>query len=161
MSEPRSKRSRKKKLWAGLGLLAVAGALAWLIGGGLKDNLVYYLTPSELQARGVSAYGEAVRLGGQVKPGSVHWNASDHDLRFVVTDGKTQIPVHSTGSPPSMFQEGIGVVVEGKFDSNGVFQSDNLMVKHSNEYHPPTKGESPRETFKTLMPGNGASGGQK
>lgn len=158
MSEHRSKRSGKKKLWAGLGLLAVVGALALLIGGGLKDNLVYFLTPTELEARGASAYGEAIRLGGQVKPGSVHWNADHHDLRFVVTDGKTQIPVHSTGSPPSMFQEGIGVVVEGKFDSNGTFQSDNLMVKHSNEYHPPTKGESPRETFKTLMPGNGTSG---
>jgi len=160
VSEHREKRKpRRGKLWAGLGLVAVAGALVWLIGGGLKDNLVYFLTPSELQARGASAYGQAIRLGGQVEPGSVHWNADAHDLRFVVTDGKTKIQVHSTGSPPSMFQEGIGVVVEGKFASDGVFQSDNLMVKHSNEYHPPTKGESPRETFKTLLPASGGDGG--
>jgi cytochrome c-type biogenesis protein CcmE len=156
--ENRSRKSRKR-LWAGLGLLAVAGALVLLVRGGLKDNLVYFLTPTELQARGASAYGEAIRLGGQVEPGTVQWNADAHDLRFIVTDGKTKIPVHSTGTPPSMFQAGIGVVVEGKFAPDGIFQSDNLMVKHSNEYHPPTKGESPRETFKTLLPGNGSGGG--
>lgn len=160
MSGHRKKGSTRKKLWAGAGLLAVAAALVLLVGGGLKDNVVYFLTPSELEARGTSAVGEAVRLGGQVETGSVKWNADAHDLRFVVTDGKTQIPVHSTGAPPSMFQEGMGVVVEGHFGPDGVFQSDNLMVKHSNEYHPPAKGESPDETFKTLMQKSGSDGGE-
>jgi len=159
VSGHRMKSSTRKKIWAGVGLAAVAVALVLLVGGGLKDNVVYFLTPSELEARGTSAVGEAVRLGGQVEEGSVRWDADAHDLRFVVTDGKTQIPVHSTGAPPSMFQEGMGVVVEGHFGSNGVFQSDNLMVKHSNEYHPPGKGESPRETFQTLMQNGGSAGG--
>lgn len=160
MSAHRRKGSARKKLWAGAGLAAVAVALVLLVGGGLKDNVVYFLTPSELEARGTSAVGEAVRLGGQVEKGSVKWNADARDLRFVVTDGKTQIPVHSTGAPPSMFQEGIGVVVEGQFGADGVFQSDNLMVKHSNEYRPPGKGQSPDETFKTLMQKSGSGGGE-
>jgi cytochrome c-type biogenesis protein CcmE len=54
-----------------------------------------------------------------------------------------------------MFRDGMGVVVEGRYHPDGVFQSTNLIVKHSNEYRPPKPGESPQETYKTLMKGAG------
>jgi cytochrome c-type biogenesis protein CcmE len=79
------------------------------------------------------------------------WDASTLDLRFTVTDGTKDIPVHSTGAPPQMFRDGMGVIVEGRFGQAGVFQATNLMVKHSNEYRAPKPGEEAHEKYKTLM----------
>lgn len=138
-------------MWMGLGLLAIVGALTLLIGGGLRENVVYFLTPSELQARGAAAYDQPLRLGGQVKPGSVEWEAESRDLRFVLQDEEAEVPVHSTGAPPAMFKEGMGVVVEGRYSPDGVFQSDNVMVKHSNEYSPPKDGTHPEEAYRSLI----------
>lgn len=152
-------KTSNRKLWAGAGLLAVVGALALLIGGGLKENVVFFVTPSELQARGAEARDRPVRLGGQVKPGSVDWDAEATDLRFVLQDDSAEVRVRSDGAPPAMFEEGIGVVVEGRYGSDGVFRSDRVMVKHSNEYSPPHEGRSAGEMFETLEPRDGESGG--
>ena len=103
--------SSSKKIWAGLGILAILGSLAFLIAGGLKENVVYFLTPSELLARGSEVVDQPLRLGGQVKPGSLQWDAEAMDLRFVVQDSLKEVQVRSTGAPPSMFQEGAGVIM--------------------------------------------------
>lgn len=142
----------RRRIWAGLGLAAVVGALALLITGGLSDNVVYFLTPSELEARGADVVGDPVRLGGQVKPGTVRWDAAETDLRFVLQDDGSEVTVHSRSAPPAMFREGTGVVVEGSYGSDGVFRSDRVMVKHSNEYSPPEDGHTPAEAYRTLEP---------
>jgi cytochrome c-type biogenesis protein CcmE len=131
-------------------LIVILSAFGYLMYGGIGENIVYFLTPKELIARGTNAYDVPVRLGGQVVPGSVKWNAEALDLRFSVTDGDHVIPVHSTGAPPQMFRDGIGVVVEGRYKS-GTFESTNLMVKHSNEYRAPKDGERPRDMYKSLL----------
>jgi len=146
--------TKTKKIWAGLGLLAICGAIAMLIAGGLSSNVVYFLTPSELKAELSERSGDIVdqplRLGGQVKPGSLTWDAELLDLRFVVQDSLGEVPVRSSGAPPAMFKEGIGVVVEGRYTSAGVFESTNLMVKHSNEYEPP-HGDKPQQMYESLI----------
>ncbi|MEP6989352.1 MAG: cytochrome c maturation protein CcmE [bacterium] len=134
-----------------VGLVVIVAAFAYLIYGGLDKNVVYFLTPKELLAKGTDGVDVPVRLGGQVKPGSVKWNDASLDLNFVVTDGKGEIPVHSRGAPPQMFRDGMGVVVEGRYHGDGVFSSTNLIVKHSNEYRPPKPGETPQAMYKTLM----------
>ena len=98
-----------------------------------------------------NAYAVPIRLGGQVVPGSVQWNAEAVDLRFSVTDGNRVIPVHSRGAPPQMFRGGIGVVVEGRYGRSGTFESTNLMVKHSNEYRAPKAGERPHDMYTYLL----------
>jgi cytochrome c-type biogenesis protein CcmE len=147
---------KKKTKWgalAAVGVLAIA--FAWLIYGGLDSNVVYFLTPQELLAKGAQGYDKPVRLGGQVKPGSVKWDEKSLDLRFSVTDGASEVAVQSRGAPPQMFRDGIGVVVEGRYGRDGVFQSTGLMVKHSNEYRAPKAGEKPQEMYKTLIKGSG------
>jgi cytochrome c-type biogenesis protein CcmE len=47
-------------------------------------------------------------------------------------------------------RDGIGVV-EGRYRPDGIFNSTNLMVKHSNEYRPPKPGASPNEAARTLI----------
>jgi cytochrome c-type biogenesis protein CcmE len=140
-----------KRAWI-LGAAAVIVAIfAWLLFGGLEKNVVFFLTPRELLAKGTNGVGVPVRLGGQVKPGSVKWNAQALDLRFTVTDGAREMQVHSTGAPPQMFRDGMGVIVEGRVGAGGVFEATGLMVKHSNEYRAPKPGEEAHEKYKTLM----------
>lgn len=115
----------------------VIGALVYLVVGGIRGAIVYYVTPSELAAQGSTADGRAVRLGGQVAAGSKQWNVQTLELRFVLTDGTTSIPVYHRGAPPDLFTEGQGAVVEGTYNPHGVFMATSIVVKHSEEYAPP------------------------
>jgi cytochrome c-type biogenesis protein CcmE len=146
----------KRTKWGALAAVGVlVMAFGWLIYGGLDSNVVYFRTPKELADMGADGYDKPVRLGGQVKPGSVVWDEQALDLRFTVTDGARDIAVHSKGAPPQMFKDGQGVVVEGRYGKDGVFKSTSLMVKHSNEYKAPAKGERPSEMYKSLMKSSG------
>ena len=144
--------NRKKGIIIG-GALIIVAAFAYLLYGGLDKNIVYFLTPHELLAKGTKAVDVPVRLGGQVKPGSVKWNDTTLALHFIVTDGTSEITVDSKGAPPQMFRDGMGVVVEGRYGANGTFNCTNLMVKHSNEYRPPKAGDTPQQMQKTLIKG--------
>ena len=132
-------------------LLVILGALGYLIFGKLEKNLVYFVTPTELLAKGEQALNQPVRLGGMVKKGTVQWDSTKTSLTFALTDGNHDITVASHETPPQMFQEEMGIVVEGKLATGVVFEADRLMVKHSNEYHPPKEGQKPRLIYKELV----------
>lgn len=140
-----------KRKWVLAGAGAILAVFAWLTFGGLEKNVVFFLTPQELLAKGDAGVDVPVRLGGQVKPGSMTWDAQTLDLRFTVTDGAREVQVHSTGAPPQMFRDGMGVIVEGRYGAGGVFEATSLMVKHSNEYRAPAPGEEAHEKYKTLI----------
>ena len=137
-------------------VVVIVAAFGFLLYGGIDKNVVFFLTPQELLARGTAAYDVPVRLGGLVAPGSVKWDADKLDLRFVVMDsGGQSVNVHSTGAPPPMFRDNMGVVLEGRYHRNGVFESTNVMIKHSNEYRKPEPGARPSEMYKSLQKGAG------
>ena len=143
--------TRRGRRWAVAGVLVIVTAFGWLLYGGLDDNIVFFLTPQELLAKGPEAMEVPVRLGGQVKPGSVQWDEKILDLRFAVIDGEGEVAVHSTGAPPQMFRDGMGVIVEGRYGRDGLFRATSLMVKHSNEYRAPEDGQRPQEMYRTLF----------
>ncbi|MCP4868464.1 MAG: cytochrome c maturation protein CcmE [Proteobacteria bacterium] len=124
------------KVFIAVSLAAATIALTWIAIGSIGSNLVYYWTPTELQAA-EDAGNATVRLGGMVKTGTIDWNKDTGVLNFVVHDGTSEVPVRATEMPPQMFRENIGVVVEGKLDADGVFISNRLLVKHDNEYRAP------------------------
>ena len=131
--------SRKPLLLVAVAFVALA-AFGFILVGGLDENIVYFVTPTELHEKGDDAVDAPVRLGGQVAPGSVTWDAEALDLRFRMTDGVRDVEVHSSGAPPQMFRDGIGVVVEGTMTRGGTFESHRLMVSHNNEYKAPADG---------------------
>ena len=145
-----------KRKWAIAGTAAIIGVFGWMLYGGLDKNVVFFLTPKELLAKGTKGYDVPVRLGGQVKPGSVKWNDQTLELRFALVDGNAEVAVHSKGSPPQMFRDGMGVVLEGRYGRDSVFDATSLMVKHSNEYRAPKAGEKPQEMYRTLIKGSGS-----
>jgi cytochrome c-type biogenesis protein CcmE len=138
----------KTKFVAG-GAVIVA-ALGYLVYAGVSQSVVYFVTPSELQAAPIS--GKAYRLGGMVTKGSVAWDPASLRLGFVLSDGRTSIPVRHTGAAPDLFGEGRGAVVEGTWSGDGYFKSSLIMAKHSEEYTAPHDGGEPgyKELIRTL-----------
>ncbi|MDO8526626.1 MAG: cytochrome c maturation protein CcmE [Deltaproteobacteria bacterium] len=141
----------QKRIGIILGLVVILGSIGFLLFGKLEKNIVYFVTPTELLAKGDHAFGRSVRLGGTVKKGTIDWKPSPPVLHFIVTDGTHEIPIVSEETPPQMFQDEMGVVLEGKLLAQGTFQAERLMVKHSNEYRPPQEGEKPAILYKDLV----------
>lgn len=122
----------------GLGL--VAGAFLALVGITLASALVYYVTPTELNA---NPQAGNVRLYGIVDPGSVRWDAQSSTLSFRITDGTTTLAVVSQSLPTGLFRDGIGVVLSGHAAGPGAFAADEVLVKHSEVYQPLQPGATP------------------
>ena len=137
-----------------VGGLVILIALGYMIWAGVTQSAVYFVTPSELQAAPVA--GKAYRLGGLVVPGSLKWEPRTLDLTFTVTDGKTSVAVRHKGSPPDLFGEGRGAVVEGQWTADGYFKSTQILAKHSEEYKAPHDGDA---GYKELMKSLGRKGG--
>jgi len=115
-------------------LIPALGLLAILIGFlvfNIRDNLVYYRVPDEVIADNTISESDRFRLGGQVVAGSI--SDDESTVTFSVTDGKQTIVVVHQGAPQQLFQEGIGVVVEGTWDGE-VFSSDSMIIKHDEQY---------------------------
>jgi cytochrome c-type biogenesis protein CcmE len=129
--------------WFAVGALLVAVAAFLVITvSGIGENLVYYWSPADIEANGDKAIGATIRLGGMVTEGSIKGGIDGSKLEFDVTDYKSTVHVISSGVPPQMFREGIGVVVEGTMTEAGYFESSRLMVSHGNEYRAPHEGDN-------------------
>ncbi|HEY7462910.1 MAG TPA: cytochrome c maturation protein CcmE [Candidatus Limnocylindria bacterium] len=137
-----------RRRWAVLLAVAVvAAALGWLAFSGIGSALVYYETPTELAARGEAAIGKALRLGGVVEPGSLACSGGAVD--FILTDGTRDIQVRSAPGAPALIcpREGVGVVVNGRLGTLGVFEPDEVIIKHDENYVAPTGGALPSQVI--------------
>jgi cytochrome c-type biogenesis protein CcmE len=127
-------RKRRRLYFAGALIVAgVAGAV--LVVGALKDNVLYFYSPSDVATKHVEP-GVAFRIGGLVQKGSVSHGPSA-EVRFVVTDGKANVPVAFHGVLPDLFREGQGVVALGALDGDGTFDASEVLAKHDEKYMPP------------------------
>ena len=125
------KRRRLVLIGGGVGVLAIAVALML---SALRESIVFFNSPSDVAEKHVAA-GTRMRLGGLVKDGSIT-RGSDLNVRFEVTDGKSEIPVSYQGVLPDLFREGQGVVAEGALDAGGTFNADTILAKHDETYMP-------------------------
>ena len=126
-----TRKQRRLSVIAGLGL--VLALAVGLILFALRDQIVFFYSPTEIHEKAVAA-GTAVRLGGLVKEGT--WKKSGDQNDFVVTDGTTEMVAHYTGILPDLFREGQGVVVEGAVATDGTFAATNVLAKHDEKYMP-------------------------
>jgi cytochrome c-type biogenesis protein CcmE len=148
--------TRRRRLVLGVGIIALA--LGALILTGVRQSVVYFVTPSELLAQDHAA-GRAYRLGGMVVHGSLRHDLAAREQRFLLTDGKASVPVYHRGIPPDLFAEGRGAVVEGTLGADGTFQASTIMAKHSEEYRAPDGAVPGHEALlRTLRPDAGTAG---
>ena len=119
--------------------LAVVGIAAALVLNALNSNIALYVTPTDVAA-GKAPQGQAFRIGGMVKDGSVR--RDNLTVHFVVTDMARDIPVSYTGILPDLFKEGKGAVVQGKLGADGHFTASEVLAKHDENYMPPNVAET-------------------
>ena len=101
----------------------------------LNQNLLYFLTPTEIKQKEDIAIGKSMRVGGMVKKNSIIIN--EKDIQFIVTHFKNEILISYAGAVPNLFAEGKGVVAEGKLKDKNLFLADRILAKHDEKYMPP------------------------
>jgi cytochrome c-type biogenesis protein CcmE len=121
--------------------LGIGGVIALVLAltiSNLNDNLTYYLYPSEaVEQRGDFPDGERFRLAGIVVEGTVVEGGGE--TSFDVTDGGDDIAVRLSGSKPSLFAEGVPLLLEGSW-SGDTFEADSALIRHDENYEVPEEG---------------------
>ena len=107
----------------------------FLILKSLEENVVYFISPSEIKKLPEIKKSEKIRVGGMVKENSVQM--SQNQISFVITDYKSEINVTFSGSIPNLFAEGKGVVAEGFLQDRNFLNSKKILAKHDENYMPP------------------------
>ena len=105
----------------------------FLILQSLKNNVVYFQSPSEIKSL-VEINKKKIRVGGIVKKKSVSINSEE--INFVITDFKNEINVTFSGAVPNLFAEGKGVVAEGFLKDKNYFTATKILAKHDENYIP-------------------------
>ena len=101
----------------------------------LEENVVYFLSPSEIYNKTDISFDKKIRIGGLVKTNSI--NKNETSINFIITDLKKEILVSYNGLVPNLFSEGKGVVAEGKLKDKKYFVADKILAKHDENYMPP------------------------
>jgi len=105
----------------------------------LKENVVYFQSPSEIKSL-IELDKKKIRVGGMVKEESVFINSNE--ISFIITDFKNEINVIYSGAVPNLFAEGKGVVAEGFLKDKNYFSATKILAKHDENYMPPEVKEA-------------------
>lgn len=136
--------SARRVRWRWVAAAVVAfGAVAWVLSQGLSDSLVYLQPVSDAVREREESGTRQVRIGGTVVPGTIQ-RREPSGVAFELTEGGVTIRVEHEGDPPDLFEDGAPVVVEGRWDGT-TFASERLLIRHGNEYAPPTGGAAGAE----------------
>ena len=108
--------------------------IVFLVLQSLKENVVYFQSPSEIKSL-IELDKKKIRVGGMVKEKSILINSNE--VNFIITDFKTDINVIYSGAVPNLFAEGKGVVAEGFLKDKNYFKATKILAKHDENYMPP------------------------
>lgn len=137
-------RRRNQRLWMIGGAAIVLSAAVGLTLFAISDAIVLFYSPTEISENPPEP-GIHVRVGGLVEDGSVVLPDTG-GARFVLTDGAHTIPVTYAGALPDLFREGQGIVAEGAFTPDGLFDAATVLAKHDENYMPPEVEQALRES---------------
>src|SRR5215204_1819333 len=130
---------RHKRITFILVALAGLGVAAYLVASAFRNNLVFFFSPTQVAAK-EAPVNRTFRIGGLVQEGTLQRDGLT--ARFIVTDTAASIPVVYNGILPDLFKEGRGCVAQGKIGPDGVFQAEEVLAKHDENYMPPEAGEA-------------------
>ena len=121
--------------------LAGLGVAAYLVANAFRNNLVFFFSPTQVAAK-EAPVNRTFRVGGLVQEGSLKRDNDGLTVRFIVTDTAANVLVVYKGILPDLFKEGRGCVAQGKIGADGVFQADQVLAKHDENYMPPEAGQA-------------------
>ncbi|OZG71045.1 cytochrome c biogenesis protein CcmE [Hahella sp. CCB-MM4] len=127
---------RKQRLLAVTFIVVGVGAAVGLALFALSQNINLFFNPSQIAA-GEAPVDQRIRVGGMVVEGSVNRDPNSLAVTFNLTDYNGVVTVAYTGILPDLFREGQGVVTQGRLDTQGIFQADEVLAKHDENYMPP------------------------
>ena len=130
----------RRLIYVALGL-ALLGVTAALVLNAFRSNLVFFYSPTQVADK-EAPVNKTFRLGGLVEQGSLKRLPDGITVSFVVTDTGKSIPVRYKGILPDLFKEGKGVVAQGRLEPDGVFQAQEVLAKHDENYMPPEAAEA-------------------
>ena len=107
----------------------------FLILKSLEENVVYFISPTEIKNLSEIDNKKRIRVGGMVKEETIKLNQKE--VSFVITDFKNEINVIYSGAVPNLFSEGKGVVAEGYLKDRSFFNAKKILAKHDENYMPP------------------------
>ena len=137
--------------------LAGLGIAAYLVANAFRNNLVFFFSPTQVAAK-EAPIDRTFRVGGLVQEGTLKRDSDGLTVRFTVTDTAANVPVVYKGILPDLFKEGRGCVAQGKIGADGVFQAEQVLAKHDENYMPPEAGQAidkakhAREAAKSVVP---------
>ena len=112
----------------------------------LKQNILYFKTPSEIFINNQIKENSMIRVGGMVKKDSIRQN--NKEISFVLTDYKKELIVVYSGTVPNLFSEEQGAVVEGILNDKKYLIADRILAKHDENYMPPQMKKILKENAK-------------
>ena len=101
----------------------------------LKNNILYFKSPSDIKKNQELDFSKKIRVGGMVKKNSLV--VQENEIKFVITDFKNELQVSYSGTVPNLFSEEKGVVAEGKLQDKKFFIAERILAKHDENYMPP------------------------
>ena len=134
------KRRHKRIAFIVIALASISIA-AYLVASAFRSNLVFFFSPTQVAAK-EAPINRTFRIGGLVQEGTLKRDSDGLTVRFIVTDTAESIPVVYKGILPDLFKEGRGCVAQGKLSSDGVFQAEQVLAKHDENYMPPEAGQA-------------------
>ncbi|MBI2681716.1 MAG: cytochrome c maturation protein CcmE [Acidobacteriales bacterium] len=139
---------RNKYLQFGAAIAIIVVTLSYLAYTGVEESKSYYVTIAELRQQGDKAQEKRLRVAGNVLPGSIKRQGTT--VEFVLVENEEHLPViyKGTEAPPDTFKDDSQALVEGRFQSDGVFHANHLQAKCASKYAPKKDGEaeSPAKT---------------
>ena len=132
---PRRFNRKRRRMYALAGILLLVAVAVALVLGAFRDNLLFFYSPSDIQAKQVEP-GTRLRVGGLVEAGSV-MRGPGTNVAFTVSDGAKTLVIHYDGLLPDLFREGQGIVAEGRLEPDGTVTAEQVLAKHDETYMPP------------------------
>ena len=121
-------------------IFLIVALSVFLILNSLEENVVYFISPTEIKNLPEIDSTKRIRVGGRVKEETIKLN--QNQIRFVITDFKNEINVIYSGAVPNLFSEGKGVVAEGYLKDRSFFNAKKILAKHDENYMPPEVKEA-------------------
>jgi len=121
--------------------IAGLGIATYFVASAFRNNLVFFFSPTQIVAK-EAPINRTFRVGGLVQDGTLQRDKDGLTVRFTVTDTVASVPVVYKGILPDLFKEGRGCVAQGRIGTDGVFQADQVLAKHDENYMPPEAGQA-------------------
>tara|TARA_Y100001970_G_scaffold201101_1_gene244664 strand:- start:458 stop:880 length:423 start_codon:yes stop_codon:yes gene_type:complete len=124
-------------------IILIISLSVFLILKSLEENVVYFISPTEIKNLSEIDDKKRIRIGGMVKEETI--TLDQNKVTFVITDFKNEINVTYSGAIPNLFSEGKGVVAEGFLNDRSFFNAKKILAKHDENYMPPEVKEALEE----------------